>query len=345
MFSLSARKRQMQPRVRLQVEQLEGRALLSSVQPLPMWHTAYTYNWSGYAAETNLNTPASKAVTMVSGSWTVPKVTGTTTAYSSVWVGIDGYSSFSVEQLGTEQDTSRSGATTYYAWWEMYPNPSILISTIAISPGDSISASVSASGATFTLKMTDNTNGESFFTMQTATAQQSSAEWVVEAPSSYSGILPLANFGTATISQAKATINGITGAIDNAAWQNTSIDMVSSSGAIIDQTSGLTDANSSPSTSSFTVTYTGSGSGSGGSGGHGHGHGHGPLQAVELGVPIRSGFLQTQNATETSPASRSEVGAASSQHGQVVLAPAADAFFAPVHQSVADPGQKNWWHN
>jgi hypothetical protein len=136
-----------------------------------------------------------------------------------------------------------------------------------------------------------------------------------------------------------ATINGTTGAIDNAAWQNTSIDMVSNSGALLDQTSGLTDATGASITSSFSVTYTGSG------GGGGHGHGHGPMQAVDLGVPIRVGFLQTQTATAASPDSRSDLGATSARQSQVVLAPAADASFAHVRQSVADPGQKNWWDN
>ena len=127
MRSFAVRKRPAPPRARVSLEELEGRALLSSVQALPLWHTAYSTNWSGYAAETNLSTPASNAVTAVSGSWTVPTVKGKTNAYSSVWVGIDGYSSSTVEQLGTEQDTTRSGATRYYAWWEMYPNGSVLI--------------------------------------------------------------------------------------------------------------------------------------------------------------------------------------------------------------------------
>jgi hypothetical protein len=335
-FSSPVSRRKIRAGVRFYLEQLEGRALLSSVHPIPLWHTTDSTNWSGYAAETNLSAPASNAVTMVSGSWTVPKVTGTTNAYSSVWVGIDGYNSSSVEQLGTEQDTSKSGATGYYAWWEMYPNPSVQISTITVSPGDSISASVTYSGGQFTLQMTDN-NSQHFSITQSASEQRSSAEWVVEAPSSFSGVLPLANFGTATISKAMATINGTTGAIDNAAWQSTSIDMVSNSGALLDQTSALTDTTGASITSSFSVTYTGSG------GGGGHGHGHGPMQAVDLGVPLRAGFLQTQTATAISPDSRSEPGAASSRQGQVVLAPAADAVFAHVHQSVTDPGQKNWW--
>lgn len=41
--------------------------------------------------------------------------------YASFWVGIDGYSSGSVEQLGTHSDCVGKGRASYYAWWEMYP--------------------------------------------------------------------------------------------------------------------------------------------------------------------------------------------------------------------------------
>jgi hypothetical protein len=321
MRSFVDRKRQTQPRVRVDLEQLEGRALLSSLQPTPVWDTAYSTNWSGYAAETNLNSPASNAVTSVSGTWTVPTVTGKANAYSSVWVGIDGYSSNSVEQLGTEQDTSRSGATSYYAWWEMYPNPSVQITSMTIHPGDSISASVTYSSGAFTLQITDSTTGQSFSTTQaSATAQRSSAEWVVEAPSSISGVLPLANFGTATFTGAQATINRTTGAIDNASWQNTPIDMVTKSGTVIAQTSGLTDTTKSPITSSFSVTYTGSGGGTGG----GHGHGHGPIE-IALAGP-----------------SQSNVQASAAQDGVVSALPA-DLFVPQIQKRESTPGLKAWW--
>jgi Peptidase A4 family len=326
MLSFVVRKRPTQPRVWLYLEELERRALPSAVQPLPIFDTVYSSNWSGYAAETNLNAPAANAVTRVSGSWTVPTVTGNTNAYSSVWVGIDGYSSALVEQLGTEQDTSKSGAATYYAWWEMYPNPSVTISSMTISPGDRISASVTYGSGAFTLQITDNTTGKSFSTTQSATAQRSSAEWIVEAPSSFSGVLPLANFGTATISAAQATINGTTGAIDNGSWQNTSIDMVSRSGTVIDQTSGLTDTNTAPITSSFSVTYTGSG------GGHGHGHGHGPIQTVELVVPPTQPDFQAPATPQALAKPAAELPAAAAGQDFIVSAPAADALFAQVHE-------------
>jgi hypothetical protein len=330
------RKRQTQPRVRVYLEELEGRALLSSVQPLPLSDTAYSTNWSGYAAETNLSAPAANAVTQVSGSWTVPKVTGKASAYSSVWVGIDGYSSNSVEQLGTEQDTSRSGATTYYAWWEMYPNPSVQITSVKISPGDSISANVTYNSGAYTLQITDNTTRQSFTTTQTATAQRSSAEWIVEAPSSISSVLPLANFGTATFSGAQATINGTTGAIDNASWQNTSIDMVTNSGTVIDQTSGLRDTTTTPITSSFSVTYSGSG------GGGGHGHGHGPIETLELIGPIQSN-VQALAAPDAKPNLKADPPAASAAQNGIVSAPPADTFVPQIQERESVSGLKTWW--
>src|SRR5205085_9108488 len=98
-------------------------------------------NWSGYAAESNINSPSSYFVNKVVGTWTVPSVTcGIANTYSSLWVGIDGYSDNSVEQLGTEQDCS-SGSPSYYAWFEMYPHPGYYI-PITVKAGDTITASV-----------------------------------------------------------------------------------------------------------------------------------------------------------------------------------------------------------
>jgi hypothetical protein len=318
---------------------LAGQA--QAVQLQPILDTVYSSNWSGYAAETNLSAPASNAVTMVSGSWTVPTVTGKTNAYSSVWVGIDGYSSSTVEQIGTEQDTSKSGATRYYAWWEMYPHPLVQISSLTISPGDAISASVTYSSGAFSLQITNNTTGASFSTTQTSMAQRSSAEWIVEAPSSFSGILPLANFGTANFSGCQATINGTTGAIDNASRQNTCIDMMSQAGTIIDQTSGLSNTNTTPITSSFSVTYTASGGGGGGGGG---GHGHGPNQLVVLVIPGQTDF-QAPATAEATPNRTAEQAAASAEPSLILPVPVADAFFTQEHELGSILELKILWGN
>jgi hypothetical protein len=225
------------------LEELEGRLV-------PSVATTST-NWSGYAVNT-----AAGAVKAVSGSWVIPTVSGTSTAYSSDWVGIDGFSSSTVEQIGTDSDIV-NGTPQYYAWYEMYPNVSVNI-PMTIRAGDTVSASVAYGSAGFTLSLTDVTTGKSYTTTQTISgALRSSAEWVVEAPSSNFGILPLANFGKVTLTGAAATIGSSTGAIDNPAWSGNvyQINMVSPrSGAAEDTTSALTDSGI-PATSSFTVTY------------------------------------------------------------------------------------------
>jgi len=87
---------------------------------------------------------------------------------------------------------------------------------------------------TFTLVLKDNTQGWT----QTITKNQSglarsSAEVITEAPSSNSGVLPLANFGTVTYSVAAA--NGTSLGTQNP----TQIIMINNSGADKDSTSAI----------------------------------------------------------------------------------------------------------
>jgi hypothetical protein len=208
--------------------------------------TTTSTNWSGYAV-----TAANDTVTSVTGSWKVPTATckspGPKTGYAAFWVGIDGYSSDSVEQTGTDSDCS-SGSPVYYAWYEFYPEPSRNIS-MTIVPGDIISASVTYAGSEFTVKITNESTGESFTkSAKVASAKRSSAEWIAEAPSSGAGILPLSDFGTvffgkdstgisgtcdATISSATHPIGGFTSS------SVVAITMVSSSGSTEAQPSKL----------------------------------------------------------------------------------------------------------
>ena len=271
----------------------------SPTNPAP--NAVVSSNWSGYAAQTNLNSPAANSVSAVYGTWTVPTVSGSGTAYSAVWVGIDGYSSSSVEQLGTEQDIV-NGQAQYSAWYEMYPAYPVTISSITVHAGDSITASVVYDTATkqypsgyFVLSITDTTTKQSFSIDEGNSGyQRSSAEWIVEAPSSNSGVLPLANFTSVTFTNASATINGVTGAIDNSSWQNTAINMGTQS-VTEDSTSTLTDSSG---VSSFTVTYLTSVSP--GSGGHHHG-----------------GFVADQSSTQLPQVSLKSSAAASSAFASV----------------------------
>lgn len=207
-------------------------------------------NWAGYAVETSLASPQSNAVSDVKGTWVVPAVSASTgNTYSSVWVGIDGYSSSTVEQTGTEQDWY-NGAPRYYAWYEMYPKMPWIINK-PVNPGDTMTAEVNYIGKKgFVLTISDITGGWSFSTTQTAPqAQRKSAEWVVEAPSS-GGVLPLANFGTELLNNASATLNGHAGTISDTAWKNDPINMVTTGGIVKAQTSSL-----SPDGTSFSVTW------------------------------------------------------------------------------------------
>jgi hypothetical protein len=150
-------------------------------------------NWSGYAVE---GTSFTKAL----ASWTVPTVTCSKTpnTYSSFWVGIDGWTSSTVEQTGTDSDCNGS-SPSYYAWYEFYPNPSIEITSVTVSPGNHISASVSYSGSQFTITITNETTGKSYSKSSSVSgAKRTSAEWIAEAPccTRSGGILPLSDFGT-----------------------------------------------------------------------------------------------------------------------------------------------------
>ncbi len=198
-------------------------------------------NWSGYAVQSSLTSPLSGVVQKVTGTWGVPTVTQSSSSktYSANWVGIDGYSSSTVEQLGTEQDWTPNGPV-YYAWYEMYPKIGFLISGFPVSPGDTITASVEYIGnGIFTLSMS-NVTQNAFFSInqRSAQAQRSSAEWIVEAPSS-GGTLPLADFGTCKFTGCTTTLNGHTGSINDSQWQYDQIDMQTKADVIKADTSRL----------------------------------------------------------------------------------------------------------
>jgi hypothetical protein len=200
-------------------------------------------NWSGYAV------PAG-TTTWVKGSWTVPQTTPTASAttYSSSWVGIDGYDTNTVEQLGTEDD-SVNGTERHYAWYEMYPRSAYLIKNFPVEAGDQITAEVKSLGrGSYQLSITNATKNKTFTTKQkSGSAKNGSAEWVVEAPWS-GGVLPLADFGTVSFTGCQATIDGVTRYLGDAAWTSTDA---------ITMASGSTDkaVPSSASAGAFSVTW------------------------------------------------------------------------------------------
>jgi hypothetical protein len=156
-------------------------------------------NWAGYAA-------TGSTYTSVSTTFTQPAVSCSSgDQYSSFWVGLDGYSSSSVEQTGTEADCVGRTAE-YSAWYELYPAYPVNYSN-TVRPGDVITEKVTFSGSsTYTMTITDTTENWTKTTTKNSSGDaRSSAEVIAEAPYS-GGVLPLANFGTVNFSG--STVNG-----------------------------------------------------------------------------------------------------------------------------------------
>jgi hypothetical protein len=181
-------------------------------------------NWSGYA-------DTGSGFSTVTGSWAEPSVSCTSqTSLAAFWVGIDGYSSSSVEQDGTLAECYERTAY-YYTWWEMYPSNAIQVVGQTLRAGDSITASVVRSGTSYTLKVTDSSrSADSFSTKQTCSGcANSSAEWIAEAPSGSSGVYPLSDFHSWTESGSTVSAGSTSGVISS--FSDDEITMTDSSGA------------------------------------------------------------------------------------------------------------------
>jgi hypothetical protein len=204
-------------------------------------------NWSGYA-DTNAS---GNTYSVVTGSWKQPSIScsGFSEQLAAFWVGIDGLDSSSVEQDGTLGECFL-GFTFYYTWWEMYPTNAIQVVGESLAAGDSITASVVRSGTSYTLKVTDATHtADSFSTTQTcSTCVNSSAEWIAEAPSSSSGVEPLANFHSWAESGATVTSGSTAGVIST--FPNDEITMINSSSNVKAQPGALNSSGNG-----FTVTW------------------------------------------------------------------------------------------
>jgi hypothetical protein len=201
-------------------------------------------NWAGYA-------DTGSSFSKVSASWTEPTgvSSGSTTSLAAFWVGIDGYSSDTVEQDGTIIE-SYEGTVYYYDWWEIYPENDVQVVN-DVDPGDSISASVVRSGDKYTLAVTDSTHSaDSFTTTQTYSgAADSSAEWIAEAPSGSSGVYPLTDFGTWNDTSSTVTEGSTAGVISS--FTDDEITQVNGdTGAVEDQPGSLNSSGNA-----FTATW------------------------------------------------------------------------------------------
>jgi hypothetical protein len=185
-------------------------------------------NWAGYVVQTGFDKPRMNAVDAVEATWKVPAVncTGTRGDYSAAfWIGIDGFTSPNVIQIGTESDCVQ-GEPQYYGWYELYPQDSVNLNML-LNPGDEVHARVEYIGNdTFQLSITDTTTRESFTIRQVSPgAARSSGEWIGEAPVLRRRILPLADFGPVEFTNVSITVNGVTGPVSSPGWKNLPIIM------------------------------------------------------------------------------------------------------------------------
>jgi Peptidase A4 family/Bacterial Ig-like domain (group 3) len=200
-------------------------------------YTAESTNWSGQIA-------SGTTFTGIAANWVVPSVQPTASLEgSATWVGIDGgpSSPSSIIQTGTTQAT-QGGTTGYYAWYELYPNPAVVLGSV--SSGDQMQAAITqSSGTSWTLSIDDVTSGNAASGPLTYTGPGLSAEWIEELPTATSPPQPnLANFGSAQFTQLAL------GAVDPSAAVISPVDMVDGVGNVIASAGSI-------SSQSFTITY------------------------------------------------------------------------------------------
>lgn len=165
--------------------------LAPTTVPNHSWQkTAVDENWAGYAV-------SGKDMTSVQAEWVQPKAecSGLGQTATAFWVGLDGFHTKTVEQIGTSVQCSY-GAASYSAWYEMYPDVSMNLPEI-VNPGDTMHAIIVYEGAdSYRLTIEDKTAGWTWATTQYGQYARSSAEIIAEAPTSGTTyqILPLTRF-------------------------------------------------------------------------------------------------------------------------------------------------------
>ena len=157
-------------------------------------NTNQSSNWFGYNQGTLEQ--GNKLFNSITGNWTVPTASqhGSGQAeFSSDWIGIGGgcvdascmVTDNTLIQTGTEQDVAANGSTSYSAWWEVIPGPSLTISNFTVAPGDQMHASLSeavANSNVWTVTIKDVTRNETFSTTVPYGSTHATAEWIEETP-------------------------------------------------------------------------------------------------------------------------------------------------------------------
>jgi Peptidase A4 family len=161
--------------------------------------TATTSTWAGYVYTGEL-------ITSVAGTWIVPTVTFQATPIdgtlevSANWVGVDGWNSNTLIQVGVAEYAGSTGDTNYYPFFAYYPTYAAIIIPQPVAAGDIMMATIICTAncspnemQTWVMYMIDITQlwtwSESFQFNVTMT----SAEFILEEPDN--GEHPISNYG------------------------------------------------------------------------------------------------------------------------------------------------------
>ncbi|KAJ3818450.1 aspergillopepsin-2 heavy chain [Lentinula raphanica] len=234
----NGRNRQSKPKVGLSSQPSKSNAT---------FHEEYSENWAGVFFES----PPSDGDTYssVSGTFTVPSISGSSDGAASAWVGIDGVTyTDAILQAGVDF-TIEDGSVSFDAWYEWYPDSAYDFTDFDISAGDSITVSVEAtSDSEGTITLENTTTGKSV--TQTLSAPDSSAtiggqnvEWIVEDFEENGSLVTLCDFGTITFTDASASAGSST------------VDLTDGDVVDISQDDEVLTATTVDSSSSLTVTY------------------------------------------------------------------------------------------
>ena len=195
-------------------------------------------NWSGGV----VYAPSGQSFTWVQGDWVVPNVYPTVQnqwEYCASWVGLDGDGSGDVCQAGMICSVYQSGnsvSRTIYPWHEWFPASWVVITNLAISPGDMVTMLICTNGAastTATIYFGNHTSGVATSYQITAPSGTklvgNSAEWIVETPRVNGVLSNMPDYGEVFFSTCQASlkngslINGGTGNNINLVGNNTTL--------------------------------------------------------------------------------------------------------------------------
>jgi hypothetical protein len=171
-------------------------------------------NWAGYFK-------TGCVFTTVSGRWTVPTPTSTSTtdiSTDAAWIGIGGVNTNDLIQVGTEETVDPDGTINAAVFYELLPDAPHFPTSITVSPGDKISASLNeVSANNWLISITNTTKGQTCTKTVAYTSSHASVEWIEEDPSYTDGsLVPFDDFGSVSFTDASATGNGTSGTLSDA---------------------------------------------------------------------------------------------------------------------------------